>query len=49
MVKLETEDRLEPDELEEIVQEIEYSFESEHGRVVTTLDEWDILAYNRSV
>jgi hypothetical protein len=49
MLKLETQDRLDPDELENIMYELDYSFESEYGPVITTIDEWDTIAINRAV
>ncbi len=49
ILKLETEDRLDSDELEEMINELEYSFESDYGHVVTTIEEQEIIAINRSV
>jgi len=49
LLKLETQDRLDPDELENIMYELDYSFESGYGPVVTTIDDWDTIAINRAV
>lgn len=49
ILKLETEDRLDPDELDQMIDELEYSFESDYGHVVTTIEEQEIIAINRSV
>jgi len=49
ILKLETEDRLDPDELEQMIEELDYSFESDYGHVVTTLEEHEIVTINRSV
>lgn len=49
ILKLETEDRLDPDELDQMIDELEYSFESDYGHVITTIEEQEIIAINRSV
>ena len=49
ILKLETEDRLDPDELDQMIDELEHSFESDYGHVVTTIEEQEIIAINRSV
>jgi hypothetical protein len=49
ILTLETSEKLDPDELEVVVQELNYNFESDYGWSATIIDDFEILSHNRKI